>query len=230
MILISLEDEGVPDDEPEETQMGANEATTGHAQSDNDDNTIEIFNRVSEDGEEKEDEEDDGELQMLVLDDEEVFVMLAPDSHRGSVQEGSAQPEVSTMDAMVPQEALEVLPVQESADEEKLDTKVGPASELASNAPATESTPTVPVAQEESSRAKRWSVDTKETEQDGDDGTSAAPSEIGDEDQDVEDGDVDEEKARSNGAPPAGSDATEADTPKTKSKKKKKSKAKGRKH
>lgn len=232
VILISLEDEDVPDDASEEIQMGAKEATTDHAQSDNDDNTIEIFNRVSEVGEEEEEEEeDDGELQMLVLDDEEVFVMLAPESHRGSVQEGSAQPGVSTMDAMVPQEALEVLSVQESADEEELDTKVDPVSELASNVPATESTPTVHVAQEESSSAKRWSVDTEETDQEGDNGTSAAPSEIGDGDQDVENGDVDEEKARSNGAHPAGSDATVADTHKTKSKKKKKSKAKkGRKH
>ncbi|KAF9216345.1 hypothetical protein BGZ59_010045 [Podila verticillata] len=229
VILISLEDEGVPDDESEETQMGVSGAITGHAQSDNDDNTIEIFNRISEDGEEKEEEEDNGELQMLVLDDEEVFVMLAPDSHRGSLQEGSAQQGVSTMDVMVPQEALEVRPVEESADEEELDTKVDPVSELASNAPATESTPTVPVAPEESSSAKRWSVDPEETEQDGDDGTSAAPSEIGDGDQDVEGGDVDEEKARSNGAHPAGSDATVADAHKAKSKKKSKAK-KGRKH
>ncbi|KAF8987602.1 hypothetical protein BGZ52_003677 [Haplosporangium bisporale] len=228
VILISLEDEGVPDDESEETQMGVSGAITGHAQSDNDDNTIEIFNRISEDGEEKEEEEDNGELQMLVLDDEEVFVMLAPDSHRGSLQEGSAQQGVSTMDVMVPQEALEVRPVEESADEEELDTKVDPVSELASNAPATESTPTVPVAPEESSSAKRWSVDPEETEQDGDDGTSAAPSEIGDGDQDVEGGDVDEEKARSNGAHPAGSDATVADAHKAKSKKSKAKK--GRKH
>lgn len=229
VILISLEDEDVPNDESEETHMSANEATTDHALSDNDDNTIEIFNRITEDDEKKEEEEADGELQMLVLDDEEVFVMLAPDSHRGSVQGGSPQPGVSTSDAVLPQETPEVLSVQENADEEELDTKVDLVSELASNASAIESTLTVPVVQEGSSSAKRWSVDTEETEQDGDDGTSAAPSEIGDGDQD-EDGDVDEAKTQSNGTHPGGSDATTADTQKTRSKKKKAKSKKGRRY
>ncbi|KAG0040996.1 hypothetical protein BGZ82_003606 [Podila clonocystis] len=228
VILISLEDEDATDD----TTTG--QVSQAHSEND-DDNTIEIFNRVSDAGEtEKEGDEDgkeenDGELQMLVLDEEEVFVMMAPDSHRGSVSAQGQEAPPESQDVAVFQEGIEAPTVQEAKEEVQVNTKDD--LELTLTTSAVESTPAPAIQADEPFYPKRWSVGTEGTTEgteDGDEGTSATPSELGDGDLDADDGDVDEEKARSSGAHPG--DNTGADTQKTKSKKKKSKSKKGRRH
>ncbi|KAG0335704.1 hypothetical protein BG000_007294 [Podila horticola] len=233
VILISLEDE----DEGATDETTTGEVSQVHSDND-DDNTIEIFNRISDVGEtEQEDKKDgeqgdDGELQMLVLDDEEVFVMLSPDSHRGSVsvQGQETAPLGDPVDVTVSRaEGVDGPTIQEKKEEQS-NAKAGP-SELAPTTSVVEST--VLATQDEPVYPKRWSVGTEGTnegtEDDGDEGTSAAPSELGEGDLDADDGDVDEEKARSGAHP--GRSTSAVDTQKaTKAKKKKAKSKKGRRH
>ncbi|KAG0091977.1 hypothetical protein BGZ92_011151 [Podila epicladia] len=219
VILISLEDENATD----ETTAG--QVSQAHSDND-DDNTIEIFNRVSDSGEaeegNKEDgkKENDGDLQMLVLDDEEVFVMLAPESHRGSVStQGQEAPSEDTVNMAESQpEVVESPTVQEKSakveenGEEQPSAKAYP-SELTTTDSAAAEPSSVPVIQDEPLYPKRWSVNTEGTiegfEDDGDEVTSGAPSELGDGDLGADDDEVDEEKARSNGAHTGGKDGAQ---------------------
>ncbi|KAI8602544.1 hypothetical protein EDD21DRAFT_371534 [Dissophora ornata] len=88
-ILIALVDEDEDNLLPADflAPTGSSYARVEHADDDsgpkydedNDENTIKIINRVSRDGDQESEPEDESQLQMLsVEDDEEVFVMMAP--------------------------------------------------------------------------------------------------------------------------------------------------------
>ncbi|KAF9329278.1 hypothetical protein BG006_007608 [Podila minutissima] len=155
VILISLEDEDATD------ETTTDQVSQAHSNID-DDNTIEIFNRVSNAGEaekgDKEDGgEDDGKLQMLVLDEEEVFVMLAPESHRGSVSaQGQGVPPEDLANVAEPQpEVVDGPTVQEKSakeeeeeEEEQLNAMADP-SESTATASATVESTSVPTIQDE---------------------------------------------------------------------------------